>query len=190
MLSQTKNNLTEKTNSPIPGLLTKLSEGETQFTNLDFRGIDLSGLNLAGVDFSHSNFEGTNFNSTKLKGTNFAGSNLRGASLRNANLRGAILIDADLTDADLAKAKLNQADLNRAIFKRVKCYKTLLSGAILPDGSIWSKPYYIGGIFSTEADIKALEKNYSSQFNKAFNFLFFLGILLTIHFVSQFFNVK
>jgi uncharacterized protein YjbI with pentapeptide repeats len=189
MLSQTKNNLNqEKTNSPIPEFLNKLSQGETRFTNLDFRGIDLSGLNLAGIDFSHSNFEKTKFNSSNLKGANFAGSNLRGASLRNANLSQAIVIDADLTDADLSKAKLHLADLNRSIFKRVKSYKTLLSGTILPDGSMWDKPFYIGGTFSTESDLKALKKNHSTHFYKAFNSLFFLGILLTIHFVCQLFN--
>lgn len=166
--------------------LNHLEKGQNQFNHLDFRSFNLSGLNLAGVDFSHSNFQGTNLSGCNLRGAILAGANLRGTNLKSSNLIKAVLTDADLSDANLTRVKLNHADLNRAIFKRVKCYKTILKGVILPDGSIWSGPHFVGGTFSTLSNLKAVEAKSHRQLVQVGSLTFFYAILGFIYFLTKF----
>ncbi|WP_013321922.1 pentapeptide repeat-containing protein [Gloeothece verrucosa] len=116
------------------------------YTRADFRGAnlrekDFSGRNLMQADLSHADLTDSFLHKVNLERAILYRANLFRANLLQANLRGANLQQAHLIGADLSGSDLSEADLRGAKIgygKRimVKLTGAILTGAILPDGSI------------------------------------------------------
>lgn len=113
----------------------------------DFRGADLKEKDLSGRNLSHANLSHANLSDAFLHKINLSGANLEKANLfranlfqanlRNACLRETNLIGADLSGADLSGADLRGASVGTKDRLLVKLTGANLSGAILPDGTIY-----------------------------------------------------
>jgi uncharacterized protein YjbI with pentapeptide repeats len=116
-----------------------------------FQDVDLSGANLSkanlrqaalyGANLIGANLVGADLSNAKLIYANLKGSSLRDANLSNADLKFARfqqvdLRNANLTGADLSNADLSYTNLQKAILVGVKLEGTILTGAIMPNGSI------------------------------------------------------
>jgi curved DNA-binding protein CbpA len=107
----------------------------------DLKEKDLSGRRLIAANLSHADLSDSFLHKINLEKANLFQANLFRANLLEANLRGANLQEANLIGADFSGADLREADLRGAKIgygKRimVKLTGALLSGAILPDGTI------------------------------------------------------
>ncbi|HLO47139.1 MAG TPA: pentapeptide repeat-containing protein, partial [Kamptonema sp.] len=149
-------------------ILRLYAEGGRNFQGVDLAGVELAGVNLENANLIGANLREANFRNAKLDGVrlviaNLSGADLSGVSLRKAKLVGAILNDvqlnnADLSRADLSDAQLRNAQLVGAILKEanlsgadlsgtnllganleaVNFSDVNLTGAIMPDGTIFS----------------------------------------------------
>jgi len=108
--------------------------GPLWLAGLDLAGADLSQANLEYANLRNANLERANLEQAKLRSANLCGANLARADLRGANLEGADLTEANLEEADLSGANLKGSNLEKAI----KLRKTLLTGATLPDGTVFA----------------------------------------------------
>ena len=133
--------------------------GERNFSGLDLSHGNLSGINLAGanlqnVDFANSDLRGSILDDADLRQANLRHVNLRGASLKKADLEQARLIDIDVTESVLTGCNLKDSTV-----ERLKGHKTLLQGAILPDGSIWVHAFPLPkGVFHRASLLQAAQK--------------------------------
>lgn len=113
----------------------------------DFRGADLKEKDLSGRNLSNANLTGADLSDAFLHKINLTGANLENANLFRANLLEASLIQASLRNCNLIGADLSGADLSGADLTgakvgtknklMVKLTGTKLSGAIMPDGTIY-----------------------------------------------------
>ena len=85
--------------------------------------------NLSFSNFNNSNFSNADFSNSNLMFANFEDANLSGAKFRNAKLKGAKFKNAYLSGADFTGAEVDLEKLKGGI----------LTNAILPDGSVFSK---------------------------------------------------
>lgn len=116
------------------------------YSQANFRGAnlkkkDFSGRNFVQADLSHADLSDSFLHKVNLEGANLYGANLSRVNLLEANLRGANLQEAHLIGADLSGADLSQANLRGAKigFGRrimVKFTAVILTGTILPDGTV------------------------------------------------------
>ncbi|MFW6359101.1 MAG: pentapeptide repeat-containing protein [Chroococcales cyanobacterium] len=102
---------------------------------------DLSGRNLSRANLSQANLSDSFLHKVNLEGANLFQANLFRANLfqanlRQANLQEANLIGADLSGADLSGANLRGAKVGTGDRILVKLTGVILTGAILPDGSV------------------------------------------------------
>jgi uncharacterized protein YjbI with pentapeptide repeats len=119
----------------------------SDLSGADFRGADLkerdfSGRNLSNANLSNANLTDAFLHNVNLQGANLKGANLFRANLLQANLSNACLRDTNLIGADFSGADLRGADLRGARIGSkdrvlVKLTGANLSGAILPDGTIY-----------------------------------------------------
>jgi len=117
------------------------------FAGQDLSGWDMEGWDLTGADLNVTNLLGTNLRGANLSSVNLASANLKEANLANANLTnaylysanfsGANLEGADLRGADLLYTDLSGANLLGANLTGVYLDTTDLTGATMPDGSIF-----------------------------------------------------
>ena len=103
----------------------------------------LIGANLEGVDLISANMQGANLFEINLQDADLAEIHLEGADLRFAELQEsfmlfAILEGADLKGTNLQGADLGQTNLLGASLQSALFQDTNLSGATLPDGTIWT----------------------------------------------------
>ncbi len=85
------------------------------------------------------NFSGRNLSGLKLVGLDLTGCNLKGADLSNANLERANLEESNLDLADLSNANMGMTDLRITGMKGARLDRTILDGAIWPDGTVCAK---------------------------------------------------
>ena len=107
----------------------------------NFKEKDLSGRNMAGADLSEADLSDSFLHRINLEGANLYRANLFRANLLQANLRQvnlqhAKLIGADFSGADLSEADLRNAQVGFGNRIMVKLTGAILTGAILPDGTI------------------------------------------------------
>ncbi len=117
------------------------------FAGQDLSGWEMEGWDLTGADLNVTNLLGTNLRGANLSSVNLASANLREANLANANLTnadlysanlsGANLEGADLRGADLLYTDLSGANLLGANLTGVYLDTTDLTGATMPDGSMF-----------------------------------------------------
>lgn len=105
--------------------------------------VDLTGVNLRDANLSKAVLRGAFLRDADLAGADMRGADLQRADLRQADLRGAILNEADLQMASLAAAFMEGAFLERAFLTGANLRRAImrnahLTGAILPDGNLWS----------------------------------------------------
>ncbi len=110
---------------------------------VDYKEKDFSGRNLSRVNFSNANLSDSflhrvNFQEANLEKANLFRANLLEANLEKANLREANLIGADLSGANLSGADLRGAKVGSGDRLLIKLTGTILTGTILPDGSVHS----------------------------------------------------
>lgn len=118
----------------------------TDLSGTDLQGADLhekdfSGRNLSYANLSHANLSDAflhrvDLSNANLTSANLFRANLLQADLRHANLQGANLIGADLSGADLSGADLQGAKIGFAEKIMVKLTGAILTGMIMPDGSV------------------------------------------------------
>lgn len=116
------------------------------YSRANFRGAnlqekDFSGRNLIQADLSYANLKDSFLHKVNLEGANLYKANLSRANLLQANLRGAnlqesYLIGADFSGADLSQANLTGAKIGFGQRIMVKFTAVILTGTILPDGTI------------------------------------------------------
>ncbi|XGV97298.1 MAG: pentapeptide repeat-containing protein [Leptolyngbya sp. BL-A-14] len=104
----------------------------------DFSGRNLSQANLQNADLSDAFLHRVDLSNANLSSANLFRANLLQADLRNANLQGANLIGADLSGADLSGADLQGAKIGFSDRIMVKLTGAILTGMIMPDGSVHS----------------------------------------------------
>ncbi|MDX2161937.1 MAG: pentapeptide repeat-containing protein [bacterium] len=114
----------------------------------DMRGEDLQRRNFAkgkliGVNFSGANGESVNFEDAfladvGLSDSNLTAANFSGARLERCRLDNAVLERANLGTAVLAKCDLSNANLTGANLQGTRLINPVLTGTILPDGSVWA----------------------------------------------------
>jgi uncharacterized protein YwqG len=75
-----------------------------------------------------------------MTGTNLSGANLEGTNLSSSELSRANFSGANLTGAILDYSRLNGANLENAILKNVDLNEVVLTGCIMPDGTL-DQPY-------------------------------------------------
>jgi len=102
---------------------------------------DLSKACLEKVDLRKQNLQCINFHRADLSTADLGEANMRGSDFSHAKLSGAylgkaILQKADLSWCDLSNANLNNADLRNSNLTGIDLSSTILTGAIMPDGSI------------------------------------------------------
>lgn len=102
----------------------------------DLSGRNLANANLSGADLSDSFLHNVNLEAANLSKAKLFRANLLCANLRRANLQEAYLIGADLSGADLREADLRGAKIGFGNRVMVKLTGAILTGVILPDGSI------------------------------------------------------
>ncbi|MBW4470726.1 MAG: pentapeptide repeat-containing protein [Stenomitos rutilans HA7619-LM2] len=113
----------------------------TDWQGADLREQDFSNRNLSHANLSHANLSDAflhkvNLSNANLTSANLFRANLLQADLRQANLQGANLIGADLSGADLSGADLRGAKIGFAEKIMVKFTGAILTGMIMPDGSV------------------------------------------------------
>jgi curved DNA-binding protein CbpA len=116
-----------------------LSGADLRGANL--REQDLSGRKLIQADLSYADLSDSFLHKVNLEAANLFGANLFRANLLEANLRKADLREVNLIGADLSGADLSQADLRGAKMTAgdrlmVKLTAAILTGTILPNGTI------------------------------------------------------
>jgi len=131
---------------PLPRTASANRRATTDLSGTDWQGADLrekdfSGRNLSQANLSHANLSDAflhkvNLSNANLASANLFRANLLQADLRHANLQGANLIGADLSGADLSGADLRGAKVGFAERIMVKFTGAILTGMIMPDGSI------------------------------------------------------
>lgn len=117
------------------------------FAGQDLSGWDMEGWDLTGADLTVANLLGSNLQGANLSSANLASADLREANLINANLTnaelysanfsGANLEGADLRGADMLYTDLSGSNLRGANLTGVYLDTTDLTGATMPDGSIF-----------------------------------------------------
>ncbi|MDA0865361.1 MAG: pentapeptide repeat-containing protein [Cyanobacteria bacterium] len=108
------------------------------FQERDFSGRNLSNANLSEANLQDAFLHKVNLNRANLCKANLFRANLLQANLSHANLREANLIGADLSGADLSGADLSGAKVAVGDKVMVKLTGTILTGAIMPDGTIYT----------------------------------------------------
>jgi uncharacterized protein YjbI with pentapeptide repeats len=111
---------------------------------------DLRDTDLTDADLTGSNLSGAKLNRAKLNGSNLEGANLSHAMMTNANalrsnLERANLRNAELDNVDFRHSNLRYADLNGANLEGSRFKRAELTGAIMPDGSIYSSEHRLDG---------------------------------------------
>jgi curved DNA-binding protein CbpA len=118
-----------------------LSGSDLRGANLqekDFSGRNLSNCNLTEANLQDAFLHKVNLNRANLSKANLFRANLLQANLSHANLREANLIGADLSGADLSGADLSGSKVAVGDKVMVKLTGTILIGAIMPDGTIYT----------------------------------------------------
>jgi curved DNA-binding protein CbpA len=133
---------------PSPPPAPKSRRATTDLSGTDWQGADLreqdfSGRNLSHANLSHANLSDAflhkvNLSHANLAHANLFRANLLQADLRHAKLQGANLIGADLSGADLTGADLQGAKIGFAERLMVKLTGAILTGVIMPNGSVHS----------------------------------------------------
>ena len=116
-----------------------LSGADLSSANLaekDLSGRNLSGANLSNANLSDAFLHHVNLSGANLQRANLFRANLLQANLRQANLRDCNLIGADLSGADLSGADLSGAQIGYPNRVMVKLTGAILSGTIMPDGTV------------------------------------------------------
>jgi hypothetical protein len=116
--------------SPAPGVL---FEG-CRLSGADMTGASLARARMANAVLDAARMTEAHLLNADLRYANLAGADLSYARLDGAELKGANLRSADLTNADLSGADLSFADLSGARLGGARFDRTLLEGAIWPDG--------------------------------------------------------
>lgn len=132
--------------SPPPASKSRRSTTDlsgTDWQGADLREQDFSGRNLSHANLSHANLSdaflhGVNLSHANLANANLFRANLLQADLRHAKLQGANLIGADLSGADLSGADLQGAKMGFSERLMVKLTGAILTGVIMPNGSVHS----------------------------------------------------
>jgi uncharacterized protein YjbI with pentapeptide repeats len=116
------------------------------YSQANFRGAnlkerDFSGRNLVQADLSYADLSDgflhkVNLQEANLYKANLSRANLLEANLKSANLQESYLIGADLSGADLSHADLRGAKIGFGKRIMVKLTAVILTGTILPDGTI------------------------------------------------------
>lgn len=149
-------------------ILRRYADGDRNFQGVNLAGVELVGVNLQNANLIGANLQDADLRNAKLDGVrlviaNLSDADLSGASLRKAKLLGSILNDVQLNHADLSRADLSDAQLRNgqlvgAILKEanlsgadlsganllganleaVNFTDVNLTGAIMPDGTIFS----------------------------------------------------
>lgn len=104
----------------------------------DFAKRNMSKANLSHCNLSDAFLHRVNLQDANLEKANLFRANLLEANLRQANLREANLIGSDLSGADLSGADLRGAKVGTSDRLLLKLTGTILTGTILPDGSVHS----------------------------------------------------
>ncbi len=130
----------------VDELLTKYSQGVTDFRNVELPEANLCGVKLSGADLSNANLSIVNLSGANLTKTNLSyaqlnvarlsGAHLEGANLNHASLNVANLIRANLNNAQLVKASLIRSELIRADFSRANLLEANLSDADLREATL------------------------------------------------------
>ncbi len=128
-----KTNQQSKPNSDLSGK----DFSRANLSNKDLSSRNLSYANLSGADLSDTFMHKIILRGANLSEANLFRANLLLADLRDANLRNANLIGADLSGADLRGADLTGARIRSGDRLLVKLIGTNLTGAIMPDGTIY-----------------------------------------------------
>ena len=133
---------------PSPPPAPKSRRATTDLSGTDWQGADLreqdfSGRNLSHANLSHANLSDAflhqvNLSHANLAHANLFRANLLQADLRHAKLQGANLIGADFSGADLTGADLQGAKMGFAERLMVKLTGAILTGVIMPNGSVHS----------------------------------------------------
>lgn len=124
-----------------------LKEANLKEANLEratLNNADLQEINLCQANLEGINLKGANLAKANLKGANLANANLNKANLTEANLEGVILIEANLAeailrDANLKQANLKDARLRESHFRSADLKGAILTGAIMPSGTIYNE---------------------------------------------------
>lgn len=116
----------------------------------DLRDADLRDVDLTGADLTGANLSGAKLHRAKLNDSNLKGANLSHAMATNAialksNLERANLRNTELDNVDFRHSNLQYADLNGANLEDSRFKGAKLTGAIMPDGSIYSSEYQLDG---------------------------------------------
>ncbi|MDF0556053.1 pentapeptide repeat-containing protein [Kamptonema sp. UHCC 0994] len=149
-------------------ILRRYGDGDRNFQGINLAGVELVGVNLQNANLIGANLQDADLRNAKLDGVrlviaNLSEADLSGASLRKAKLVGAILNDVQLNHADLSRADLSDvqlmngqlvgailkeanlsgadlsgANLQGANLEAVNFSDVNLTGAIMPDGTIFS----------------------------------------------------
>lgn len=114
--------------------------GEADLREANLRGANLRGANLRGATLINTDLSQADLTDACLNGAKLHGTNLTEANLTNANLKSASLIKAKLIRTDLTNADLDRANLYQAVVSSVKLKNTILYGATMPNGKVFSPP--------------------------------------------------
>jgi uncharacterized protein YjbI with pentapeptide repeats len=129
----------ERTRAKGQELIRQYRAGRRKFNGADLSGADLQAVDLRGIDLEGADLTGANLRRANLFYASLKRGDLRGANLEEAGLFQANLQEADLTWANLHRAYLLKANL---LFANVSCEQLaavqLLSGAVLPDGTLFT----------------------------------------------------
>jgi curved DNA-binding protein CbpA len=146
--SRPSNGQTTSTNQPPPSTPSRARKQDPDLSGSDLRGAnlqekDFSGRNLSNCNLCEANLQDAflhkvNLNRANLSKANLFRANLLQANLSHANLREANLIGADLSGADLSGADLSGSKVAVGDKVMVKLTGTVLTGAIMPDGTIYT----------------------------------------------------
>ena len=105
---------------------------EANLIEADLEGANLTGAVLTGANLTRACFIGAN-----LIETNLIGADLTGADFKGADLKGAYLFRANLTGANLTGAYRLEPDcITKVLLTEADLERAILTGAIMPDGSI------------------------------------------------------
>jgi uncharacterized protein YjbI with pentapeptide repeats len=116
----------------------------TNFTNAEFQNADIKWANLHGATLNNAHFENSLLIGTDLSNSHLKHASLKGAYLIETKLQYAELMDADFTGSILWGVNLSNAEITDIQLKKA----LMLSGAVLPDGSIYD------GRFNLKGDIR------------------------------------
>jgi uncharacterized protein YjbI with pentapeptide repeats len=115
---------------------------EANLIEADLEGANLTGAVLTGANLTRAVLTGANltracFIGANLIETNLIGADLTGADFKGADLKGAYLFRANLTGANLTGAYRLEPDcITKVLLTEADLERAILTGAIMPDGSI------------------------------------------------------